>query len=166
MGQKVIIRLWWESGLSCASRIHLTTFRAPLAHYACLGLCSAIVYFIQNNCLYFVCYGWSVKTRQNVGLENMNMTSNYYVANNAHQIQMTPYATEWTSPLWKFSEYATDWKGTVKVSNRREKWCLHVIRFEIFIHTSVNIIFEIIIRVCLLVNIFCYFLQPFCHKKI
>jgi len=26
-------------------------------HYACLRLCSAIVHFIQNNCLYFVCYG-------------------------------------------------------------------------------------------------------------
>jgi len=26
MGQKVIIRLWWESGLSSASRNHLTAF--------------------------------------------------------------------------------------------------------------------------------------------
>jgi len=26
MGQKVIIRFWWESGLSSASRNHLTTF--------------------------------------------------------------------------------------------------------------------------------------------
>jgi len=34
------------------------------------------------------------KLRQNVGLENMNMTSNYGITNNAHQIQMTPYATE------------------------------------------------------------------------
>jgi len=34
------------------------------------------------------------KLRQNVGLENMNMTSNYDVTNNAHQIQMTPYVTE------------------------------------------------------------------------
>jgi len=34
------------------------------------------------------------KLCQNVGLENMNLTSNYYVTNNAHQIQMTPYATE------------------------------------------------------------------------
>ena len=34
------------------------------------------------------------KLRQNVGLENMNMTSNYDVTNNAHQIQMTQYATE------------------------------------------------------------------------
>jgi len=34
------------------------------------------------------------KLRQDVGLENMNMTSNYDVTNNAHQIKMTPYATE------------------------------------------------------------------------
>jgi len=34
------------------------------------------------------------KLLQNVGLENMNMTSNYDVTNNAHQIQVTPYATE------------------------------------------------------------------------
>jgi len=26
MGQKVIIRFWWESGLSSASRNHLTIF--------------------------------------------------------------------------------------------------------------------------------------------
>jgi len=29
MGQKVIIRFWWESGLSSASRNHLTTFCRP-----------------------------------------------------------------------------------------------------------------------------------------
>jgi len=34
MGQKVIIRFWWESGLSSASRDHLTTFRRPFLHYA------------------------------------------------------------------------------------------------------------------------------------
>ena len=41
------------------------------------------------------------KLRQNVGLENMNMTANDDVTNNAHQIQMTPlwpYATEWMNP--------------------------------------------------------------------
>ena len=38
---------------------HLTTFCRPFVHYACLRLCSAIVHFIRNNCLYFVCYGWS-----------------------------------------------------------------------------------------------------------
>jgi len=46
------------------------------------------------------------KLRQNVGLENMNTTSNYDVTNNAHQTQMIPYATEWKPP-WKFSAYAT-----------------------------------------------------------
>jgi len=35
MGQKVIIRFWWESGLSSASRKHLTNFCRPFAHYAC-----------------------------------------------------------------------------------------------------------------------------------
>jgi len=55
----LIIRFWWESGLSSASRNHLTTFCKPFAHYACLRLCSAIVYFMRNNCLYFVYYGWS-----------------------------------------------------------------------------------------------------------
>jgi len=29
MGQKVIIRFWWESGLSSASRNHLATFCSP-----------------------------------------------------------------------------------------------------------------------------------------
>jgi len=29
MGQKVIIRFWWKSGLSSASRNHLTTFCRP-----------------------------------------------------------------------------------------------------------------------------------------
>jgi len=55
MGQKVIIRFWWEFGLSSASRIHLITFCRPFVHYAHLRLCSAIVHFIRNNCLYFVC---------------------------------------------------------------------------------------------------------------
>jgi len=32
----------------------LQTLR-PVVHYACLRLCSAIVHFIRNNCLYFVC---------------------------------------------------------------------------------------------------------------
>jgi len=36
MGQKVIIRFWWESGLSSASRNNLTTFCRPFVHYACL----------------------------------------------------------------------------------------------------------------------------------
>jgi len=36
MGQKVIIRFWWEPGLSSASRNHLTTFCRSFTHYACL----------------------------------------------------------------------------------------------------------------------------------
>jgi len=59
MGQKVIIRFWWDSELSSASRNHLTTFCRPFVHYACLKLCSVIVQFIQNNFLYFVYYGRS-----------------------------------------------------------------------------------------------------------
>jgi len=35
MGQKVTIRFWWDSGLSSASRNHLTTFCSPFDHYAC-----------------------------------------------------------------------------------------------------------------------------------
>jgi len=54
-GQKVIFRFWGESPLSYASRNHLTTFCRPYVHYACLRLCSAIVHFIRNNCLYFIC---------------------------------------------------------------------------------------------------------------
>jgi len=58
MGQKVIIRFCWESGLLSVSRNHLTTSCRPFVHSACycLRLCSAIVHFIWNNCFYFV---WS-----------------------------------------------------------------------------------------------------------
>ena len=52
MDQKVTTRFWWESGLSSASRNHLTTFCRPFAHYAWLKLRSAIVRFIRND--YFV----------------------------------------------------------------------------------------------------------------
>jgi len=31
-----LIKFWWESGLSSASRNHLTTFCRPFAHYAYL----------------------------------------------------------------------------------------------------------------------------------
>jgi len=55
MGQKVIIRFWWESGLLSASRNHLTTFCRLSVHYACLRLCSAIVHFIRNNCVDLYC---------------------------------------------------------------------------------------------------------------
>ena len=36
MGQNVIIRFWWKSGLLSASRNHLTTFCRPFVHYAYL----------------------------------------------------------------------------------------------------------------------------------
>jgi len=36
MGQKGIIRVWWESGLSSASRNHLITFCRLFFSYACL----------------------------------------------------------------------------------------------------------------------------------
>jgi len=58
MGQKEIIRLWWH-GLSSGSRNHLTIFCRPFVHYASSRLCFAIVDIIENNCLYFVYYGWS-----------------------------------------------------------------------------------------------------------
>jgi len=57
MGQKEIIRFWWECGLSSASRNHLNTFCRPFVHYARLRLCSVVVHFIRNNCLCFVYYG-------------------------------------------------------------------------------------------------------------
>jgi len=55
MGQRVIIMFWWESGLLSASRNYLTTFCRSFVYYARLRLCSAMVYFIRNSCLYFVC---------------------------------------------------------------------------------------------------------------
>jgi len=91
--KKVVIWFWWESGLSSASRNRPTTFFRPFAHYAW-------IFFILS------AIADQRKLRQYVGLENMNMTSYYDVTNNAHQIQMTPYATKWNPP-WKFSVYAT-----------------------------------------------------------
>jgi len=35
MGRKVMIRFWWESGLSSAFRNHLTTFCRHFVHYTC-----------------------------------------------------------------------------------------------------------------------------------
>jgi len=40
MGQKVIIRFWWESGSSSASRNHITTFCRPFVHCACFKIVS------------------------------------------------------------------------------------------------------------------------------
>jgi len=59
MGKKVITRFRWESGLSSASRKHLPIFCRSFVHCTWVRLCPAIVQFIQNNCLYFVWYGWS-----------------------------------------------------------------------------------------------------------
>jgi len=36
-------------------------FLQTFFHYACVRLCSAIVDFIRNSCLYIVCYGWSAQ---------------------------------------------------------------------------------------------------------
>jgi len=36
MGKKVVIRFWWESAFSSASRNNLTTFCRPFVHHACL----------------------------------------------------------------------------------------------------------------------------------
>ena len=60
-GPKSNYRFWWESRLSSASRNHLTTFYRLFVHYACLRLCSVVVHFIRNNCLHFVCYGWTAQ---------------------------------------------------------------------------------------------------------
>jgi len=38
MGQNVMIRFWWESGISFVSRNHLTTFCRPFVRYACLKI--------------------------------------------------------------------------------------------------------------------------------
>jgi len=46
MGQKVIIRF---SGLSSASRKHLTTFCKPLVHYAFLRFVFRVVHYTPNN---------------------------------------------------------------------------------------------------------------------
>ena len=46
--------------------------------------------------LFFSAIADQRKFRQNVGLENMNMTTISDVTNNLHHIQMTPYATVWT----------------------------------------------------------------------
>jgi len=54
MSQKVIIRFWCESGSSSSSRNYLTIFCRPFVHCACLRLCSTIVHFIRNHCIYFV----------------------------------------------------------------------------------------------------------------
>ena len=70
------------------------------------------------------------------------------------------------------------WRGTLKVSNRSEKYLYYCsIYFQLFIQTSVNIIYNILKNHYLRLseslkskNInnsveFCYVAKPFCHKK-
>jgi len=106
MGQKSIVRFWWVSGLSSVSWYHLTTLCRPFTHYACLRLCFAIVHIIQTNCIVFILSALADQRnfRQNVHLENMNITS-----------QTTHAKYEWhhttlneTTGPWKFSAYATE----------------------------------------------------------
>jgi len=46
----------------CRPFVHFACLSWPFVHFACLWYCSAIVHFIGNNCLYFLCYGWSAQT--------------------------------------------------------------------------------------------------------
>ena len=94
MGQKVTIMIWWESGLSSASRNHLTTFCRLFAHYACSRVCNPTFTLSKTIVFTLSAKADRRKVHKNVGLENMNLTSNYDVTNKAHQIKMAPYATE------------------------------------------------------------------------
>jgi len=51
MGQTVVMKFWWECGVSSASRNHLNTSCRPSVHYECLRSYSSIVHFNRNNCL-------------------------------------------------------------------------------------------------------------------
>ena len=53
--------------------------------------------------------------RNNV-VGNISMTSNCDITSNTHQLQKTPYVTEWNPP-WKFSAYATGHKCSRYVTN-------------------------------------------------
>jgi len=58
MGQNVIIRFWWESGLSSASRNHRTTFCIRFVHYAFkIGFCDSSLYRTQ---LSLFCLLWLI----------------------------------------------------------------------------------------------------------
>ena len=98
--------IWWESGLSSASRNHLTKFCRPFVHYACLRLCSAIVHFIQNNCLYFICCGWSAQTSPKRWFRKHQCDVKLW----RHKQTHTKYKwhhTPLNDPPWKFSACAT-----------------------------------------------------------
>jgi len=92
---------------------HYFTFCRLFVHYTCLRLCSAIVHFTQNNCPYFVCYGWSVQTSP----KRWFGKHEYDVKVWCHK-QRTPNTNDTHMPLnespkWKFSAYAT---GTYALS--------------------------------------------------
>jgi len=55
MGQKAIIRFWWEFVYRLRPETISQLF-ADLSSTTQVRMCSAMVHFIRNNCLYFVCY--------------------------------------------------------------------------------------------------------------
>jgi len=59
MGQKVIIRFWWESELSSTSRNHLTTLCRSFIHYAYFKIVFRYSTLYPKQLPFFVCYGWS-----------------------------------------------------------------------------------------------------------
>ena len=71
----------------------LQTFR-PLRM---LRLCSAIVHFILNNCLYFVCYGWSAQTlpKRWFGNYEYDVILWRHKQRTPNTVQMTPYVCHW-----------------------------------------------------------------------
>jgi len=67
------------------------TFSRPFALQAFLRLYSAIVLLSKTIDFILSAMADQRKLRQNVSLENMNMTSNYDVTNNRHPMQMAPH---------------------------------------------------------------------------
>ena len=105
MGQKVIIRFWWESGLLSASRNQLTTFCRPFAHYACLRLCTAIIHLSKTIAFILSAMADQRKLRQNFGLGNMNTTS--IKTSQTMDIKYKWHHAPLNEPPSKFSAYAT-----------------------------------------------------------
>jgi len=90
MGQKVIIRVWWESGLSSASRNYLTTFYRPFVHYARLRFvfCDSSLYPKQ---LSLFCLIW----RLNACADDIGYITNIYsVIELLHELKTTVVDTE------------------------------------------------------------------------
>jgi len=107
MGQKAIIRFWWESGLSSACKNHLTTF---LQTFHSLHMFKIL---FRDGSLYskqlssFVCCVWSTQTSP----KRWFGKHKYDVKLWRHK-QRTPNTNEairhWINPPpWKFSAYAT-----------------------------------------------------------